>query len=208
MKRRQGLGFAGISAIVSLSMFGCTSTGSVQDQAIGTGIGAAIGCGVGTLITGDARGCAAGAAVGALVGFGTVTISQYNARQVRTAKADKRVYGISTSPKSPQVKIRKGTSAPKTVKPGEEVNIATDYSVMLPKGVADTSVTESWSLKKDGKTITQLPQKAAQRTAGGWQADATISIPGRVSAGTYVIEHRVQSGGSYDTDESIFVVEG
>ncbi|EXJ14545.1 hypothetical protein D779_2686 [Imhoffiella purpurea] len=37
-------------------------------------------------------------------------------------------------------------------------------------------------------------------------ADAEISIPSDVPTGTYLIEHRVQVGSSYDVDESTFVV--
>lgn len=203
----QGFRNLGFATVAAMTVTGCASTGSVQDQAVGTGIGAALGCGVGVLITGDARGCATGAAVGALVGFGAVTITQYNSRQVRTAAADSRVYGLSTTPTSPQVKIRQGESLPKSVTPGSAVNISTDYSVALPRGVNQASVKETWTLKKDGKTVTTLPAKTASRTAGGWQADAEIKIPGNVSPGTYVIEHRVESGGSYDTDESTFVVQ-
>ncbi|MFD2111084.1 hypothetical protein [Thiorhodococcus fuscus] len=88
------------------------------------------------------------------------------------------------------------------------MTISTDYSVALPKGVTKTQVSESWVLKKDGKKVTKLPVKSASRTAGGWVADAEISIPSEVPAGTYVIEHRVQAGSSYDVDESTFVVRG
>jgi hypothetical protein len=196
-----------MAAVATIFLAGCASTGSVQDQAVGTGIGAALGCGVGALITGSARGCAAGAAVGALVGFGTVAISQYNAKQVRTASNDAKVYGISTAPSTPQVKIRKGSSSPSSVSRGDAVTISTDYSVALPSGVGQTTVSESWVLKKDGKNIANLPTKSASRTPGGWQTDAEITIPAQVEPGTYVIEHRVKAGSSYDVDESVFVVK-
>lgn len=208
MRTTRKIGLSSIVAVAVIVAPGCTSTGSVQDQAVGTAIGAALGCGVGALITRSARGCGTGAAVGALLGFGTVAIQQYNARQVRTASADARMYGLSTAPSSPQVKIRQGKSAPQTVGRGDAVTIATDYSVALPNGMSNTTVTESWMLKKDGKTVAKLPSKSASRTAGGWAADAAINIPSNVPAGTYVIEHRVQAGNSYDTDESTFVVRG
>jgi len=206
MITKQELRLMVLGTTATLLVGGCTSTGSVQDQAMGTGIGAALGCGVGTLISGDSRGCATGAAVGALVGFGTVAISQYNAKQVRSANTDARVYGISTSPNSPQVKIRQGSSVPGTVSRGDSVIITTDYSVALPRGVNRTTVTESWLLKRDGRQVAELPTKTVTRSAGGWQSDAEITIPPNVDPGTYVIEHRVKSGSSYDTDESVFVV--
>jgi len=206
MKTKNNLGMVGVVTVAAVVIGGCASTGSVQDQAIGTGVGAALGCGVGALITGDARGCATGAAVGALLGFGTVAISQYNSTQVRTASTDARVYGISTAPSSPQVKIRQGSSAPNTVAPGDSVTITTDYSVALPSAMSQTAVSEAWVLKKDGEKLADLPTKTAKRSAGGWQSDAEITVPTNIEAGTYVIEHRVRAGSSYDTDESVFVV--
>ncbi|MCG6941621.1 MAG: hypothetical protein LJE69_10265 [Thiohalocapsa sp.] len=206
MSGNRELGLIGLVVAGSVLIAGCTSLGSVQNQALGTGIGAALGCGVGALITGDARGCATGAAVGALVGFGTVAISQYSAKQVRTANADARVYGITTPPRTPQVKIRQGSTAPRSAAPGQQVNIVTDYSVALPRGVSQTTVSESWVLMKDGKQVAVLPTKSATRTAGGWESDAEITIPPNAEPGTYVIEHRVKAGTSYDSDESTFVV--
>jgi hypothetical protein len=106
----------------------------------------------------------------------------------------------------PVVKIRKGSSTPAQVQAGQQVNIITDYSLMLPQGVKDSTVQESWVLKKDGKMLTEIPPQKARRTGGGWQADASIAVPKDAAAGTYMIEHKVQTGTSYDTDESVFVV--
>lgn len=190
----------------ALTLFGCATTGDGQSQAMGAGIGAALGCGVGLLVTGHAKGCAAGAAIGGALGWGVVAINQYQARQVRSSAADNRVYGLRKPVSSTQVKIRKGSNSPKSVRAGQPVNIATDYSVMLPANVSAAQVTESWTLKKDGKVVTRLPEKSASRTAGGWEAKAEITIPPDVRPGTYVIEHKVKSGSSYDTDESTFVI--
>lgn len=205
-KWQQGWVVGVVASVLFLS--GCQSTGGVKDQAIGAGVGAAIGCGIGALITRDAKGCAAGAAIGGLVGFGAVTIAQYNATQVRSASVDKRMYGLTRPVSATQVKIRSGSASPKSVQRGGAVDIGTDYSVLLPKGLADASVTESWQLRKDGKKVADLPAQTASRSAGGWKANAQIKIPSNVPPGTYVIEHRVQSGNSYDTDESTFVVQG
>jgi hypothetical protein len=193
-----------LSSAVVLS--GCQTTGGTQDQLAGAGIGAAIGAGVGALITGDARGAAAGAAIGGLMGLAVVSINQYQARQVRSSSADTRIYGLSQPVSSPQVKIRKGSSSPRTVRAGGTIDIATDYSVLLPSGKSATNVTESWVLKKDGREVAKLPAKSNSRSAGGWAAEAEITVPNQIEPGTYVIEHRVKSGSSYDTDESTFVV--
>lgn len=193
-----------LSSAVALS--GCQSTGGTQDQVAGAGIGALVGAGVGALVTGNARGAAAGAAIGGLMGLAVVSINQYQARQVRSSSADTRIYGLSQPVSSPQVKIRQGSSSPKTVRAGQSIDINTDYSVLLPSGRASTNVTETWVLKKDGQQVAKLPAKSSTRSAGGWAAQAEITVPSGIEPGTYVIEHRVKSGSSYDTDESTFVV--
>lgn len=185
---------------------GCQTTGGVSEEVAGAGIGVLVGCGIGAAITGTARGCAGGAAIGGLLGYSVVKLNQYQARQVRSEKADQRMYGLTQSVDSTQVKIRKGKSAPKTVKAGDTVKLATDYSLMLPKGEASTTVKESWALKKDGKLMTPFEPQRNKREAGGWAAEAEVTIPPNVAPGTYVVVHRVEAGKSYDETESTFVV--
>ena len=201
-----GKQIAALAAAIALTLSGCATTGDTQNQALGAGIGAALGCGVGALVTGDARGCAAGAAIGGVLGWGVVAIIQYQATQVRSSSADTRVYGLTKPVSSTQVKIRKGSNSPKSVRAGQPVAILTDYSLMLPPSTSSVLVTESWALKKDGKLVTRLPEKSTNRIAGGWEAKAEITIPPEVQPGTYVIEHTVKAGSSYDTDESTFVI--
>jgi hypothetical protein len=172
--------------------------------------GAALGCLTGFIAGGNASSCGTGAAIGAatgaVVGWGAVKLSQYQASQVRTPTDDQRMYGLTKPVDTTQVKIRKGSVTPRTVKPGDSVKLTTDYSVMLPPKTPSTQVAESWTLQKDGKVLAELPQKSTDRASGGWNADAMIPIPKNAELGTYVVEHKVQSGTSYDTDESNFVV--
>lgn len=188
----------------AVALTGCESTGG--NQMAGAGIGALVGGAAGALITGDAGGAAAGAAIGGLVGLAVVSINQYQARKVRSSSDDTRIYGLSQPVSSPQVKIRQGSSAPKTVRAGDAIDITTDYSVLLPSGKSATGVTETWVLKKDGNQVAKLPAKNSSRAAGGWSAEAEITVPPGIEPGTYVIEHQVKAGSSYDTDESTFVV--
>lgn len=184
-----------------------------NDQMMGAGIGAlggaALGCAVGFAAGGGggcAKGAAIGAAAGAVAGWGTVKYNQYQAEQVRTAQEDQRLYGLTKSVSTTQVKINKGSSQPRKVRPGDSVQLMTDYSVQLPRGMDAALVSQSWTLKKDGKVLAALPEQTFQRTAGGWNADASVPIPGNAGPGTYVVEHKIQSGNSYDTDESTFLV--
>jgi len=196
-----------ISAIITFS--GCQTTGDTQNKAAGAGIGALLGCAVGALTNDEDRGkgCAVGAAVGAAAGWATVSIKKYQSERVRSRANDRRVYGLTKSVRSPQVKINKSSNSPRTAKIGQTVNILTDYSVRLPRSESAVSVKESWTLKKNGKAVTSLPAQTNEREDGGWAAKAEISIPAGIAPGTYMIEHRVQASSSYDTSTSQFVVK-
>jgi hypothetical protein len=203
------MGYLAAAMSATIVIAGCQSTGGeVNEQMVGAGVGAALGCGVGLLIGGRAESCLAGAAAGGLVGWGVVKLNQYQAHQVRSASADRRVYGFTQAVDTPQVKIRRGTSSPKRVRPGQDVRITTDYSVLLPPGDQSTIVKESWVLKKDGKVLARLQPQTNRRTAGGWDAVASIPIPSNAAPGTYVVEHKVAAGSSYDEDDSTFTVRG
>jgi len=147
-----------------------------------------------------------GAAAGAALGWATAKLLEYNSTQVRSEDNDRQIYGISERVASPLVKVRKGSSSPAQIRAGEQVRVVTDYSVMLPQGMTEADVNESWVLKKDGKVLSEIPQQQVKRIGGGWEAIASIAIPSNAQPGTYVIEHKVQTGTSYDTDESVFVI--
>jgi uncharacterized protein YcfJ len=201
-----------ILALCPTLLAGC-ATQQGTDQLTGAGVGAlggaTLGCLIGLAANGG-KGCAMGAAIGAgtgaLAGWGVVKYQQYQASQVRTPQQDQRLYGLAKSVDTAQVKLHKGTSKPSPVKPGGTVNLSTDYSLQLPANTPSTAVSESWTLKKDGKVIADLPPQTNQRTSGGWNADAAIPIPSSASPGTYVIEHKLKAGDSYDTGESTFIV--
>lgn len=201
------------AALLCPMLLGGCATQQGNDQAMGAGVGAlsgaALGCLIGYAASGN-HGCATGAAIGAgaglVAGWGAVKYSQYQAEHVRTAQEEQRVYGLTKAVSTPQVKINKGSSQPSKVKPGDPVMLNTEYSVQLPSGMSTAPVSESWTLKKDGQVLTALPEQTSQRTSGGWNIDATVPIPGNAAPGTYVIEHKVVSGKSYDTDESTFIV--
>jgi len=183
---------------------GCANMSSGQQQATGAFLAGALGSGLCLAAGGNAATCAAIGVGSAALGWAAV--AQYQATQVRTAEQDQRLYGLTAPVSSTQVKIRKGTSAPATVRPGSTVNVVTDYSLMTPKAMSGTNVEESWVLKKDGKVLGNIPPQRNYRAAGGWSAESGITIPRNAQPGTYVIEHKVQAGSSYDTDESTFVV--
>jgi hypothetical protein len=199
-----------IAAILLLPPFfaGCAVPEGGTGQMLGAGGGAVVGALLGQAIGHDTSSTLIGAAVGAAIGWGAVAIMQQNSKPVRSAEQDASVYGLSSLPDSPRVKIRQGTSSPKAVRSGGQVTINTDYSLQLPEGDQQADVVESFTLMKDGKRLTELPPKTLQYGSGGYLSEAVITIPQEAEPGTYVIEHKIQTGSNYDVDESTFIVQG
>ena len=201
-----------VAALIGATLSGC-ATQDGNEQLIGAGVGCAAGAIVGGLI-GGRKGAAIGCAAGGTMGVGAVALSQYNARQARTARADASryskvdpdFYGLSRSSTESAVKIRASGSSPSTVSPGQAVTVTTDYSIITPRNVDTVAVDESWILKKDGEEITKLEVDAQKRRSGGWSTVGEFNVPNDAPPGTYVVEHKVQTGTSYNSGISVFVV--
>lgn len=184
---------------------GCATTPGQQQQAWGAGLGALTGGGLAALAGGNRQAIAAGALAGGLIGWGAVKLSQYQATQTMTA-TQMEANGLARPVTTTTINIRNGTATPSMVRPGNQVKVVTDYLVNAPAGISSIPIAETWSLKKDGQPLATLPAANQVRAPGGYVAEAYIPIPQDAAPGTYVVEHKVQAGTSYDVDESVFVV--
>lgn len=201
-----------IAALIGTSLTGC-ATQELTDQALGAAVGCAIGGGIGLMVAGG-RGAALGCAAGSALAWGGVKLVQYDAQQTRSQQADAKryrkvdpdFYGLSRSETETSIKIRTTGTSPSSIDPGAKIKATTDYSIITPGKQANVMVTESWVLKKDGKAITSLESDPQTRSTGGWSTVAEFDVPKDTDSGTYVVEHRVQAGNSYNTGISVFVV--
>ncbi len=188
-------------ALCSVLALGCSTT-----QGLGAASGAAAGAITGVLIEGDAEGAIAGAMIGAAVGWGAAALYEYHTNRDRTAQADAELYGY-TEGLGPVVKIRSAAAEPREVRPGDTVQLTTDYSVNAPSGSSSVFVTESWELEKDGNAISEFEGKREARESGGWVAQGSIPVPDDATPGTYVVSHRVAAdSGSEDRRDAVFIV--
>ncbi len=194
-----------IAATLCGLLSGCATTPGQQQQAWGAGLGALTGGGLAALAGGNRQAITAGALAGGLIGWGAVKLSQYQATQTMTA-TQMEANGLARSGTSTTVNIQNGTATPGMVGPGNQVKVVTDYLVNAPAGISSVPIAETWSLKKDGQPLATLPAANQVRVPGGYAAEAYIPIPQTAEPGTYVVEHKVQAGTSYDVDESVFVV--
>lgn len=195
-----------ILIILCFSLIVSCATEDQNKELMGAGFGAALGAGVAALTGGDTKTIVGAAAGGALAGWGVAKLINYQSTQTRSPEDDQDIYGLTENVSVTRVKIRRGSSSPEVLNAGDVVNIVTDYSVIGDKGADSVEVEESWVLKKDGQKLTSLGPQRNLRAIGGWAAKAQINIPSDAGSGTYVIEHKVEAGTSYDVDQSIFVV--
>lgn len=163
----------------------------------GIGAGAAVGTGRVAWGVGLATLCEAAV---------LVNMTNYQANQVRSPAQDQQIYGLTEPINSPVVKIHSASTSPGQVKPGDTLHVVTDYSVRAPKGTQEVAVVERLIVKKDGKVVKDLGSRTRPRVIGGWNAKGDIPIPQSMPAGTYVLEHHVESGTSNDVQQTSFVV--
>jgi hypothetical protein len=196
---------------VKLKLIACIASGTLltgcasMEQSAGLATLGCAGVGVLTGILTKNAGAGAGAGAGCLALAG-VAIYNYHSQQVRTAEQDQQLYGYAAPINSTEVKIRNAAASPEMVRPGDDVNISMDYSVMAPNGMSNINVQETSVLKKDGKVLTTLNDRPISRTLGGQSSAFAFKVPGKLPPGTYVVEQKVQAGTSYDIRQTVFVV--
>lgn len=177
-----------------------------RNQILGGLGGAALGAGIGALVTGgDTNAILAGAAAGAVAGWATVKLVQYQAEKTSSAKEEAKAYGYRSADGT-VVKLRGARALPKSLRAGDRVSLDTDYAVLAPQGTASVPVREIWTLEKDGKRLASVPPKEQSRAPGGWHSKAGIDIPKQAEKGTYTVRSRVEAGDSYDEREATFTV--
>jgi len=92
------------------------------------------------------------------------------------------------------------------VKAGGKVAIRTVYWLNLPSGQSAAPVTESWIIKGKGISPVTLGPTRGEYEGGKREATWDFVVPEGGDLGTYMIEHKVQTGSSSDTGKSRFIV--
>lgn len=190
----------GSAALCGALLLGCTTT-----QGVGALGGAATGALIGGLASGNATGALIGAAAGAAAGWGAAALYEHHVNQSRTPTEDAEIYGY-TPGVGPVVRIREANAAPQHAKPGETIQIRSDYSVNT-SSPEPVMISESWRLEKDGNVLHEFPVNRESRQAGGWISESSFSVPEDAPLGTYIFVNRIEADdGSEDRKDAYFVV--
>ncbi|MGE0484436.1 MAG: YMGG-like glycine zipper-containing protein [Gammaproteobacteria bacterium] len=187
--------------LIGVLLAGCNATTSQKSTAGGAVLGAIIG---GAL--GGSKGALIGAAAGSALGWATGKVIEAQEVSTRSQTQDQQLYGYVAPADSIFVNINSATSSPKMITPNSVIEATTDFSLALPQGVDHTQVDVSGVLLKDGEKLYDFKSQPLTKTAGGYAIKMPVEIPSVAEPGTYVIQHRVTAGSTYDTAESTFVV--
>ncbi|MEZ5446380.1 MAG: hypothetical protein R3F45_11465 [Gammaproteobacteria bacterium] len=204
MKTRSKAAVVGVTLSCAV-LTGCTG-GSYSTTETSTVGGAAVGALVGGLL-GGWQWAAIGAASGAALGWVTGKAIEAQEISSRSTVQDQQLYGYSAPSDSVFVNINSATSSPQVVAPGGVVDVVTDYSLALPQSMSQANVLATSVLMKDGEKVMEFKGQPVPKSSGGYTIKLPINIPAEAAPGTYVIEHSVSSGSTYDTAQSTFIVK-
>jgi len=179
-------------AFLGQSLAGCAGTTSEGQQ--GAAVGALSGAGLGALVgglaggwQGAAIGAASGAVLGGLVGW---QIGEYRARQIRGAQEAAAAYSY-TPQQGTMAKIDLTDAAPKQLKPGDQIILQTEYTVLTPPQQGQVTVKEVRTIYLNNKPLHRLEQQS-QVSAGTYLSEQPLKLPSDAVQGRYTVTTTVE----------------
>jgi YmgG-like glycine-zipper protein len=207
MCRRLGI-YALCLLLLGQTLSGCAEmTEQQKGTAIGAGLGALVGAGVGALAGGEKGaviGSLGGAVLGGLVGW---QVGEYRAKKV---KEGQQAGGDTkwTPQQGVVAKIDSSGAAPAQVKPGDQVVLKTEYTLLAPPEQGDVAVKEVRTISFNNQSVGQLA-RTSKLTAGTYVTEQPMKLPTDAAPGTYtvttVVEPVVEKA-KKDQDMAAFVV--
>ena len=197
------------SLFIVQSLAGCAGM-SQEEQGAATGVagGAALGAILGGAL-GGWRGAAIGAGAGALVG-GVVgwQIGAYQARKTREAPEAAKAYSY-TPQQGTLAKIEITDAAPKQLKPGDQVVLQTEYTVLAPPQQGQVTVKEVRTILFNNQVVQTL-EKVSTLESGTYQSEQPLTLPRDVKEGRYTVTTKVEpvqvDKGTGDQADTAFLV--
>ena len=195
--------------LVSQALSGCAEmTEQQKDTAIGAGLGTLVGAGVGALAGGGkgaAIGALSGAALGGLVGW---QIGEYRAKKVK--ESQQAAADMKWTPQQGVVaKIDSSGVAPGQVKPGDQVVLKTEYTLLAPPEQGEVTIKEVRTISFNNQLVGEPINRTSKLTAGTYVTEQPIRLPTDAAPGTYtvttVVEPVVEKA-KKDEDMAAFVV--
>jgi hypothetical protein len=198
------LAIAGVVLLV-VSLAGCVTesgyydpyrsagAGALGGAATGAAIGSIIGAATGNPATGAWVGAAAGGVIG---GVGAALYASHRNSEMRSSQAAAQAYNYQGQ--GNVVNVDNVTASPSTVRPGQQVNLGMDYTILTPNN-APTSVTLVREIRYGGSPVGSPYQTTVSNANGSFNDNVSYSLPGNATPGVYTVTSRVMS--SYGTSQ-------
>jgi uncharacterized protein YcfJ len=172
-----------------------------KGAATGAGIGAATGAVAGAILGKDTQSAVLGALAGALVGG---AIGHYAYDQKKSREETQQTYNYK-SDYGTVLTLEEVSSVPKSVYPGQTVELKMTYAILNPTPDVQTSITETRMITHNGNMVGN-PEVRVTRTDGTYTSSIPLHLPADAEKGTYVVKSEIKSDNAKDSREFTFSV--
>jgi hypothetical protein len=202
-----------LAVLFAMSLVGCATDGGYYDPARSAGAGAlggaATGAAVGSIVgaaTGHAgTGAWVGAAAGGVVGgVGGALYASHRNSEIRSSQAAAQAYQYRGQ--GNVVSIDNANATPTTVRPGQQVNLGMNYTVLTPSN-APVTLTVVREVRYGGTTVGTPYQVSVSSTNGTYNDTMDFTVPENAPQGNYTVVNRVMSNYGSAQKEAHFSVQ-
>ncbi len=192
-----------VIAVFTFSLFGCVSE-EHKGAATGAVVGGAVGATAGALMGhkgAKTETAIIGGLLGALVG-GVIGHYAYDVKRSRQETARKYDYDSSMGA---VVRIEEVSVVPKSVWPGDKVDMRATYALLDTSPSAEIDVTEIREIRRNGELVGK-PEVNVTRGGGTYASTVPLVLPDDARKGTYTVITTVRTPKASDTLETTFTV--
>lgn len=209
---RKCLAIAGVVLLV-VSLAGCVTesgyydpyrsagAGALGGAATGAAIGSIIGAATGHPATGAWVGAAAG---GVLGGVGAALYASHRNSEIRSSQAAAQAYNYQGQ--GNVVSVDSVTASPSTVRPGQQVNLGMNYTILTPANTP-VSVTLVREIRYQGNLVGSPYQTTVSNANGSFNDNVSYSLPNNATPGSYTVTSRVTSSYGTSQRDAFFTVQ-
>jgi hypothetical protein len=206
------LAIAGVVLLV-VSLAGCVTesgyydpyrsagAGALGGAATGAAIGSIIGAATGHPATGAWVGAAAG---GVLGGVGAALYASHRNSEIRSSQAAAQAYNYQGQ--GNVVSVDSVTASPSTVRPGQQVNLGMNYTILTPANTP-VSVTLVREIRYQGNLVGSPYQTTVSNANGSFNDNVSYSLPNNATPGSYTVTSRVTSSYGTSQRDAFFTVQ-
>jgi len=183
------------AAIAAHALAGCAELSPEQKgAAAGAGIGAAAGAVAGALIDkknpgqGAIIGATAGAVVGGVTGW---AVGAYRVKQIKP-REEAAAANHYTPQQGVVTKIDRTAATPQQLKPGDQLTVQSQYTVLAPPQNNQIRVREVRSVYFNDQPLTDLPARELVLVQGTNEIQSSLTLPPDAADGNYSVVTTVE----------------